>query len=219
MFDHHFLLWGLFNGFVLAMLALDWLVLQRNTGQPAMSSAWIATSFWVALAGGFGLGLYLWLGRAPAVEFTTAYLVEESLSIDNLFIFLLIFRSFGVPSVHQRKVLLWGVLGAMVMRLAFILAGVGLIERFHWFAYLLGAFLVFVGVRTIKGREPVPANRRLAVRNWVRRFIPLTDDYVGGQFFVRQGGWFATPLLLVLLVIELTDLTFAIDSIPAVLGI
>jgi tellurite resistance protein TerC len=223
--DHHLLLWLLFNCCVVAMLALDWTVLQRNASGPR--AAWVGTSIWVALAAIFGLGIYVWQGRAPAVEFTTAYVVEESLSVDNLFIFLVIFRTFGVPVLAQRKILLWGVLGAMGMRLAFILTGISLIAHFQWVAPFLGAFLLVVGIRaaakrrtTAESYSKLPAGAwRVVTGKCVRKFFPITDGFEGNSFFVKRERWFATPLLLALLMIEITDLAFALDSIPAVLGI
>jgi TerC family integral membrane protein len=158
-----------------------------------------------------------------AIEFVTGYVLELSLSVDNLFIFLVIFRYFAVPEEHQHRVLFWGILGALVMRACFIFAGIGLIQRFHWIFYILGALLVYSGVRLgFSGEHQVDPAKNPAVRA-LRRLIPVTDSFQGGKFFVRQwrgnAGFYATPLLVVLAVIETTDLLFAVDSIPAVLAI
>lgn len=174
---------------------------------------------WVALAGGFAVLLYLWRGHTPALEFVTGYVVELSLSVDNLFIFLLIFRYFRVPPEYQYKVLFWGILSAVLMRAIFIVTGVKLIQEFHWITYGFGAFLVYSGIKLV-GQEnaEIHPEKNFALRIF-RRWVPVTDDFVGDKFFVRHPGLYATPLLVVLLVIETADLLLAVDSIPAVLAI
>lgn len=174
---------------------------------------------WIALAGVFAVLLYLWQGRQPTLEFVTSYVIELSLSIDNLFVFFLIFRYFRVPEGDQHKVLFWGIVGAIAMRGIFIFAGVGLLRRFDWLMYLFGSFLIYSGIRPLAN----PKSRSHPEKGWivrlVRRLIPVTDDFEGGKFLVRRTQLYATPLLVVLLLIESTDLLFATDSIPAVLAI
>lgn len=214
------LFWTLFIAFVVAMLALDLTVFHRGAREIRLRGALLWSAFWIGLAAAFAVLVYFWRGKASALDFTTGYLIEESLSVDNLFIFLLIFRYFKVPGHFQHKVLFWGIIGALIMRLVFIFAGVALINRFHWITYLFGAFLVYTGIRLFRseGAEVHPA--RNPVLKWFRKLMPVTPDFVKGKFFVReQGRRFATPLLLVLLVVETTDLLFATDSIPAVLAI
>jgi tellurite resistance protein TerC len=215
--------WIVFNAFALGMLVLDLLVFHRR-GRVVRSRealAWIA--LWIALAAAFAGLVFFWQGRQIALEFVTGYMLELSLSVDNLFIFLVIFRYFAVPEQHQRSVLFWGILGALLMRGAFILAGVGLIQRFHWILYVLGALLIYSGIRLgLAGEHQVNPATNPAVKA-LRRLLPVTDDYRGGRFFVRgwkgNPGLYATPLLIVLAVIETTDVLFAVDSIPAVLAV
>ena len=215
--------WILFNVFALGMLVLDLLVFHRRSRVVRSREALAWSAMWIALAAAFAGGLFLWQGRQVALEFVTGYVLELSLSVDNLFLFLVIFRYFSVPEQHQRKVLFWGILGALLMRGIFILAGVGLIQRFHWVLYLLGALLIYSGIRLgFSGEHQVDPAKNPAVRA-LRRLMPVTDDFQGGHFFVRgwkgNPGLYATPLLVVLAVIETTDLLFAVDSIPAVLAV
>jgi tellurite resistance protein TerC len=211
--------WIAFNAFVLVMLVLDLAVFHRNPHAVRFREALAFSIMWIALALGFAIFVFYWRGRTTALEFATGYLVEESLSVDNLFVFLLIFRYFRVPPSYQHKVLFWGIVGALVMRGVFILAGVTLIQRFHWIIYVFGAFLVYTGIQLFRqeDREIQPENN--PVLKSFRRWVPVTKDYVDGRFLVRQPGLFATPLLLVLIVVETTDVIFAADSIPAVLAI
>ena len=212
------LIWILFNVFVAAMLALDLGVFHRRAQALKLRQALTWSALWIVLAAIFAALLYMWQGRTAALEFSTGYLIELSLSADNLFIFLLIFRYFRLPEPEQYRVLFWGVIGAIVMRAAFIFAGVGLIRRFHWVIYLFGLFLVYTGVRLLFQRGgKVDPEKSLVLRAF-RRMIPVTDD-AQGRLFVRRERLYPTPLLLVLLVIETTDLLFAVDSIPAVLAI
>jgi tellurite resistance protein TerC len=215
--------WILFNLFALGMLVLDLLVFHRRGRVVRSREALAWSAMWIGLAAAFAVLVFFWQGRQVALEFVTGYVLELSLSVDNLFIFLLIFRYFAVPEQHQRGVLFWGILGALLMRGAFILAGVGLIQRFHWILYVLGALLIYSGIRLgLAGEHHIDPATNPAVKA-LRRWMRVTDDYQGGRFFVR--GWkgnpgiYATPLLVVLAVIETTDLLFAVDSIPAVLAV
>ncbi len=215
--------WILFNAFALGMLVLDLLVFHRRGRVVRSREALAWSAMWIALAAAFAGLVFLWQGRQIALEFVTGYVLELSLSVDNLFIFLVIFRYFAVPEQHQRSVLFWGILGALLMRGAFILAGVGLIQRFHWILYVLGALLIYSGIRLgFTGEHQIDPATNPAVKT-LRRLLPVTDDYQGGRFFVRgwkgNPGLYATPLLIVLVVIETTDVLFAVDSIPAVLAV
>ncbi|MGA8272270.1 MAG: TerC family protein [Candidatus Sulfotelmatobacter sp.] len=214
--------WIIFNLFALGMLVLDLRVFHRR-GPMRSREALGRSAMWLGLAAAFAGLMFFWQGRQVAIEFVTGYVLELSLSVDNLFIFLLIFRYFAVPEENQHRVLFWGILGALVMRGCFILAGVGLIQRFHWIFYPLGALLVYSGLRLgVAGERQVDPSRNPAVKA-LRRLMPVTDSYQGGKFFVRgwkgNAGLYATPLLVVLAVIETSDLLFAVDSIPAVLAI
>jgi len=200
------------------MLALDLGVFHRRAQPLKLRQALIWSGLWIALAAIFAALLYAWQGHTAALEFSTGYVLELSLSADNLFIFLLIFRYFNLPEPQQYRVLFWGVLGAIAMRAAFIFAGVGLIRRFHWIIYVFGLFLIYTGVRLLFQRGAKLDPEKNPVVRTFRRMIPVTADE-SGRFFVRRGTLYATPLLLVLLVIETTDLIFAVDSIPAVLSI
>jgi len=211
--------WILFNVFVAGMLALDLGFIHRRARTPSLGQALSWTAIWIALAVCFAFLLYTFQGRTPALEFSTGYVIELSLSADNLFIFLLIFRYFRLPEADQYRVLFWGIIGAIAMRAAFIFAGVGLIRRFHWIIYAFGLLLVFTGVRLLFQRGAQVKPEKNPVLRLVRKFMPVTSDFVGGKFFVRGDRLCATPLLLVLIVIETTDLIFAVDSIPAVLAI
>jgi tellurite resistance protein TerC len=211
--------WIFFNLFVLAMLALDLWVFHRPAHQVKFREAVTWSATWITLAIAFALLVYFWRGRDSAVEFTTGYIIELSLSVDNLFIFLLIFRYFQVPADHQHKVLFWGILGALVMRAVFIVVGIGLIQKFHWITYIFGAFLVYSGIRLFGQKDTVLEPEKNPVLRVFRKCMPVTEDYEGDKFFVQREGLYATPLLIVLLVVETTDLLFATDSIPAVLAI
>jgi len=215
--------WILFNLFALGMLVLDLLVFHRGGRVVGSREAFAWSALWIGLAIAFAALVFFWRGRQIALEFVTGYVLELSLSVDNLFLFLVIFKYFAVPEPHQRTVLFWGIVGALLMRGLIILAGVGLIQRFHWVLYGLGALLIYSGIRLgFMGEHRIDPSTNPAVR-LLRRFLPVTDDLQGGHFFVR--GWkgnpelYATPLLIVLAVIETTDLLFAVDSIPAVLAV
>ncbi len=215
--------WILFNLFALGMLALDLRVFHRPGHVIGFREAVGWSAMWISLAAAFAAIVLLWQGHQAALEFVTGYVLELSLSVDNLFVFLVIFRYFTVPEEQQHRVLFWGILGALVMRGIFIVAGVGLIHRFHWVLYGFGALLIYSGVRVCAMGEHQIDPSKNPVVSALRGWIPVTNEYAGGRFFVRgwQGkpGLYATPLLVVLAVIETTDILFAVDSIPAVLAI
>jgi tellurite resistance protein TerC len=211
--------WVFFNVFVVAMLALDLGLLHRSGHRIGFREALLWSGVWIALAAVFAILVLFWRGHAPALQFVTGYVIELSLSVDNLFVFLMIFRYFKVPDEQQHRVLFWGILGALIMRALFILAGVTLIRRFAWITYLFGAFLVYSGFKLIRQGETEIHPEKNPVLRLFRRAFPVTDNYVGGSFFIRNPGLYATPLFVVLLVIETTDVLFAVDSIPAVLAI
>ena len=215
--------WILFNLFALGMLLADLRLFHRPGHAVSFRGALGLSAIYVALAAGFAVLLYFWQGQQIALEFVTGYVLEVSLSVDNLFVFLLIFNFFAVPDQHQHRVLFWGVIGALVLRGIFIGAGVGLISRFHWVLYVFGALLIIGGIRfCVRGQHKVDPAANPLVRAF-RHFVPVTNDYQGGKFFVRNpqasSRLYATPLLVVLLVVETTDILFAVDSIPAVLAI
>ena len=217
-------LWAAFGGLVLAMLALDLGFASRGPRQePTLRSAALWSAAWIGLSIGFGGLVYVLYGGGPAVTYFTAYLLEKSLSIDNIFVFVLIFSELRTPPAQQRKVLYWGVLGALVMRGILIAAGIYLLDRFHWVVYPFAALIILAAARILFAREK---QRRVVVAacavcdSWVARIIPVTPVPQGGRFVVRKGGRLvATPLLITLLVVETTDLVFALDSIPAVFAV
>jgi tellurite resistance protein TerC len=216
-------IWIPFNLFAIGMLLLDLLVFHRRGRVVRSREALAWSAMWIGLAGAFAGLVFFWQGRQVALEFVTGYVLELSLSVDNLFLFLLIFRYFSVPEQRQHRVLFWGVLGALLMRGCFIVAGLGLIRRFHWILYLLGALLIYSGIRLgFAGEHHIDPATNPAVKI-LRRWMPVTDEYQGDRFFVRgwkgNPGLYATPLLVVLAVIETTDVLFAVDSIPAVLAV
>jgi tellurite resistance protein TerC len=211
----------LFNVFVIAMLLLDLGVFQRKEHEIGIREALGWSAFWIALSLLFNLGLYFWQGSDVALQFLTGYLIEKALSVDNLFVFLLLFMYFKVPGKYQHKVLFWGILGALVMRGALITIGVALITKFHWIIYVFGIFLVFTGVKMGFQKETVEVHpeKNLVVRLF-RKIMPVTAGYHGAKFFVKiDGRWYATLLTIVLIVVETTDLVFAVDSIPAIFAI
>jgi tellurite resistance protein TerC len=213
------LFWILFNMFVLAMLALDLGVLNRRSHHVSFREALVWSGVWIALAAAFAVLELFWHGRSQALQFVTGYVIELSLSIDNLFLFLVIFRYFKVPDEYQHKVLSWGILGALLMRGVFIGAGVGLIHRFSWITYVFGAVLVYSGLKLLRQGETEIHPEKNFVLRLFRRAFPVTKEYVGEQFLTRRNRLYATPLLVVLLFIETSDILFAVDSIPAVLAI
>ena len=214
--------WVGFLVFIGAMLALDLFVFHRKPGQVTMRSAALTSAFWISLGLSFGVIVWMWLGAEKAVEYFSGYLIEESLSVDNVFVFSLVFTAFAIPGHLQYRVLFWGVIGALAMRLVMILIGAALIEQFEWILLVFGGFLVFTGVRmwlsTRKEGEPDPADNPIV--KFARRRFPFTDRLDGQKFFTTVGAKrVATPLLLALVVIEISDLVFAVDSIPAVFAI
>jgi tellurite resistance protein TerC len=213
-------LWIGFNVFVVAMLALDLGVFNRKAHEVSLREALTWSCVWIVLSLLFDAGLYFWQGSDVAIQFLTGYLIEKSLSIDNIFIFVLIFAAFNVPAAYQHRVLFWGVLGALVMRGILIAVGTVLIDDFHWILYVFGAFLIVTGIRMAVQKETSVQPERNPILKLVRRVMPVTQGYERDRFFVRNAGKLAvTPLLLVLVVIETTDLIFAVDSIPAIFAI
>jgi tellurite resistance protein TerC len=213
-------LWVGFNAFVLVLLALDLGVFHRSAHAVTAKEAAGWSAAWVALSLAFNAGLYFYLGRQPALEFLTGYLIEKALSVDNIFVFLLVFSYFRVPGKYQHRVLFWGVLGALLMRGAMIAAGAYLIARFHWVLYVFGAFLVVTAIRMATQDEHDIEPEANPVIRLVRRLVPVTNVYHGQSFFVRDNArWVATPLFIVLVFIEVTDLVFAVDSIPAIFAV
>jgi len=213
------LFWILFNLFVIAMLALDLGLLRRGAREVGFREALAWSAAWIALACTFAAVLFFWHGRGEALQFVTGYVIELSMSVDNLFVFLVIFRYFKVPGEHQHKVLFWGILGALVIRGLFIAAGVGLIRRFDWIMYAFGALLIYSGIKLLRESKAEIHPEKNPVLRLFRRILPVTDEYEGGRFFVRRPTLYATPLFIVLLVVETTDIVLAVDSIPAVLAI
>ncbi|MFZ2906567.1 MAG: TerC family protein [Cyclobacteriaceae bacterium] len=213
-------LWTGFNLFVILMLALDLGVFHRKTHAVSVKEALVWTGVWITLAMFFNLFIYFYFGEEKAVEFFTGYLIEKSLSVDNIFVIIMIFSYFHVPQEYQHKVLFWGILGALVMRVIFILSGIELIHRFHWLIYIFGGFLIFTGIKMVLSDDTKIEPEKNPVVKLARRMFSVTDSFVGGNFFVkREGKTWATPLFLVVILIEATDLIFAVDSIPAILAI
>jgi tellurite resistance protein TerC len=213
-------LWIGFNLFVLAMLALDLGIFHRNAHAVSIKEASIWSAVWITLAMGFNAGVYFFSGPEPALQFLAGYLIEKSLSVDNIFVFALLFSYFHVPAAYQHRVLFWGVLGALVMRGLLIVLGAALLDTFHWISYLFGAFLIFTGVRMAFHKEEEVHPERNPLLKLVRRLVPVTHNYERDRFMVRRAGHvLVTPLLLVLLVVETTDLIFALDSIPAIFAV
>ena len=213
-------IWVGFGVFVLSMLALDMGVFHRKSHTVCFKEALGWTIFWIALALAFNLGLWHFSGREKALEFFTGYLIEYSLSADNVFIFALIFSYFGVPAQWQHKVLFWGVLGALVMRLAMIVLGTALVSQFNWLLYLFGVFLIVTGVKMAVQKAEAIHPERNPVLRLLTRFVPMTSGFHEDRFFIRQNGHLlATPLLGVLVCVEVSDLIFAVDSIPAIFGV
>lgn len=214
--------WILFNLFALGMLVLDLRVFHHAGRTVRPREALERSALWVGLAGAFAVLLFFWQGHQAALEFVAGYVLELSLSVDNLFVFLVIFRYFAVPEEQQHGVLFWGIVGALFLRGVFILAGVGLIEHFHWVLYVFGVMLIVSGIKFMRADHQVDPKKNPLVKV-LRRWLPMTDSYQGGKFLVRgwrgNPGLYATPLLLVLAIIETTDVLFAVDSIPAVLAI
>lgn len=229
MIDTVALEWIIFFVVIIAMLALDLGVFNRKAHVIRPREAMLQVALFISVAIAFNAGIYLWLGSQSGLEFTTGYVMELMLSVDNLFVFVIVFASFCVPTKDQHKVLFYGIIGALVFRMAFILAGVALVNTFSWVLYIFGAFLIFTGIRMVvkKEEKAVEPDKNILVRGF-RKIMPVTKDYEGDKFFVRRPGtgkkagksilW-ATPMFVALLVVETTDIVFAVDSIPAILGI
>lgn len=212
--------WILFSLFILIMIFIDLGVFNRKAKEVSIRKALVWTAFWVLLAFVFNILVFYTEGQEKAFEFFTGYLIEKSLSVDNIFVIILIFTYFKVPSAYQHKVLFWGILGALVMRFVFIITGIELINRFHWLIYIFGGFLVFTGIRMIRHSEESFEPARNPVVKFVKKNFRMTPGFVEDKFFIRKMGLlFATPLFLVVVLIEATDLIFALDSIPAILAI
>jgi len=212
--------WIAFNAGVLSVLAIDLFGFQRKAHAPSTKEAAIWTAVWVALSLGFNALIWHWEGPAKALEFLTGYMVEYSLSVDNIFVFVLVFSYFAVPAAYQHRILFWGILSALILRGIMIGVGVALVETFHWVLYLFGAFLVFTGLKLFSSRKKAVDIGRNPLIRLVRRLLPVSDTYHGAHFTVlRDGRRLLTPLAMVLIMVEATDVLFAIDSIPAIFGI
>jgi tellurite resistance protein TerC len=215
-----FWLYAGFTGFVLAMLALDLGVFHRKAHEVKLKEALTWSIVWVALALVFNAGVWTLYGEQKGLEFLTGFLIEKSLAVDNIFVFVVLFSTFAVPPAYQHRVLFWGILGALVMRAAFIAAGSALLGTFHWLIYLFGAFLILTGLKLLLKPDVHIDPTKNPLYRWFMRLVPSTDGYRGERFLVKEGGrWLATPLLAVLVAIEATDLVFAVDSIPAIFAI
>lgn len=220
MADIPLVVWVVFNLFIVAMLVLDLKVFHRKPHEIKMKEALGWSAFWIVLALLFNAGIYLWLGPQTGLEFLTGYLIEKSLSVDNIFVFLLIFSYFKVSALYQHKVLFWGILGALIFRAIFILAGITLINQFHWIIYVFGGFLILTGIKLALEKDKEIHPEKNPILRLFRRMMPVAERYEGARFFVKEGGRrLATPLFIVLLVVETTDVVFAVDSIPAILAI
>jgi tellurite resistance protein TerC len=185
-----------------------------------LKEAGIWSAVWFALAAVFNAGVYFWFGPERALEFSTGYLIEKALAVDNIFVFVVIFSAFAVPAVYQHRVLFWGVLGALAMRAVFILAGGAFLQRFHWAIYVFGGLLALTGVKLLVQRNQELRPEQNVLVRWFRRIVPMTSDFHGDRFTVlKNGRRYATPLLLALVAVEVTDLIFAVDSIPAIFAV
>lgn len=221
------LLWIIFGVTIATFLALDLAVFNRRKSGYTMKEAVVWSVFWISLALIFNVAVYYWRGSDTALEFLTGYLIEESLSVDNLFVFLMLFSYFRVAKNYQHKVLFWGILGVLVMRAIFIFVGIALIQRLHWLIYVFGAFLIFTAIKMALQKDKEILPEKNPVLKIFRKLMPVTEGYEGDKFFVKRaclsgrqaGKLFATPLFVVLLVVETTDVVFAVDSIPAILAI
>jgi tellurite resistance protein TerC len=214
------MLWIGFGLFVVLMMVLDLAVFHRRAHVVKPREALIWSCVWIGLSLGFAGLLHVWMGRQQALEFLTGWVIEKALSVDNLFVFIVIFSYFSVPAKLQHRVLFWGIVGALAMRALFIFAGASLLQRFHWLLYVFGLFLVITGLRLLLLRDAEVHPENNPVLKLVRRYVPSVADYRGAHFFVHEGGRrLATPLLFVLVTIEVTDIVFAVDSIPAVFAV
>ncbi len=216
--DFHALI--IFNVFVLTVLTFDLGLLHRRAHTLSLKEAATWSAFWVFLSLAMNVIVYFWRGPHSAVEFLTGYILEGSLSLDNVFVFVVIFSTLGVPEKHQHKVLFWGVLGAILMRALFVVGGIALVSRYYWVQYVFGAFLIIAGVKLLPERATVVSPGRGRVLRLARKVFPIIEGYEGSAFFTRSNGKLvATRLLIVLLLVESADLIFALDSVPAVLAV
>ena len=212
--------WAAFEAFILLMLVLDLFVLHREAKEISFREAAVLSAFWVAVALLFGILIWIWAGPTTAGEYYAGYTIEKALSVDNVFVFALIFAYFAVPVQYQYRVLFWGVVGALVLRVIFILIGAELLERYDWMVYLFGAFLIYTGVRMVRHSNQEVHPERNPLIKLLRRILPMTEGYCGQRLLIRERGkLMATPLLAVLLAVETTDVVFAVDSIPAIFAI
>lgn len=212
--------WVAFNTFVITMIILDLFVLHRKQKVIGVKQALLTSSMWISMALIFNLGLYYFYGKNVALDFLAGYLIEEALSVDNLFVFILIFDYFHTPREYQHKVLFWGILGAIVMRAIFIFFGIALVTKFHWVLYIFGVFLIYAAIKmALPKNEQINPENNFVIR-LLKKIIPVSDRYDGDKFFTLiDNKWWATPLFIVVVTVELTDLIFAVDSIPAVMAI
>ena len=212
--------WIFFNVMVLIMLALDLGVFHKKLHVVSVKEALIWTGIWIFLALCFNGFIYYMLGETKALEFFTGYVIEKALSVDNIFVFVLIFSYFNIPAIYQHKVLFWGIVGALIMRVIFIFAGVALLEKFHWTIYIFGGILIFTGIKMLFNKDKKIEPDKNPVIKLFKRLIPTTNELHGDKFFIKQNQKnYATPLFVVLIMIEITDLIFAVDSIPAILAV
>lgn len=213
--------WIAFTLFIALMLAIDLGVFHRKSHAVSFKESLAWTMVWIGLAMLFSVVVYFWKGPDKSIEFLTGYIIELSLSVDNLFIFILVFSYFHVPMQYQHKVLFWGILGALVMRVIFIFAGVALITKFHWIIYVFGAIIIFSGIKMLFQKDKKIEPDKNPIIRLIKKILPVTKEYHDDKFFVKikNGVWAATPLFIVLVFVEITDLIFAVDSIPAILAI
>ena len=212
--------WVFFNLFILSLIVIDLKFLHKDSHVISIREALTGAACWISLALAFNAIVFFWKGQDAAMKFLAGYVIEQSLSVDNLFVFIIIFSFFKVPEKLQHRVLFWGIMGALIMRAFFIVAGVALIHHFAWIIYVFGAFLIFTAYKLVFGQEKEMKPHDNPLLKIFRKFVPVTDNYEGEKFFVRRGkNLWATPLMIVLLAIETTDVIFAVDSIPAILSI
>ena len=212
--------WVIFNAFVLLMLALDLGVFHKKLHVVSVKEALIWSGIWISLALCFNGFIYYMFGETKALEFLTGYVIEKALSVDNIFVFVLIFSYFHIPAIYQHKVLFWGIIGALIMRVIFIFAGVALLEKFHWTIYIFGGILIFTGIKMLFDTDKKIEPDKNPVIKFFKKIMPTTNELHGDKFFIKQNQKsYATPLFIVLILIEITDLIFAVDSIPAILAV
>lgn len=212
--------WVIFNAFVLLMLALDLGVFHKKLHVVSVKEALMWSGIWIFLALCFNVLIYFTFGETKALEYFTGYVIEKALSVDNIFVFVLIFSFFKVSAIYQHKVLFWGIIGALIMRIIFIFAGVALLEKFHWTIYLFGTILIYTGFKMLFNKEKKIDPGKNPIIQFFKKIIPTTNEFHEDKFFIKQQGKnYATPLFVVLIMIEITDLIFAVDSIPAILAV